>query len=59
MTVTQNYKFAKFGPKTEMCFNFYEIWHSQPIEHANYQYNTCQFLERSHDYWLRMIIGLE
>ena len=21
-----NYKFAKFGPKTEMCFNFHEIW---------------------------------
>ena len=36
----QNYKFAKFGPKTEVFSNFYEIWHSQQIEHANYEYNT-------------------
>ena len=26
MTLIQNYKFAKYGPKAEMCFNFYEIW---------------------------------
>ena len=26
MTLTQNYKFAKFSPKTEMRANFYEIW---------------------------------
>ena len=32
----QNYKFVKFGPKTEMCSNFYEIWHLEQIEHANY-----------------------
>ena len=57
MTLTQNYKFAKFGPKTEIFSNFYEIWHSQQIEHANYEYNTRQCLERSRDYWLRMIIG--
>ena len=25
----QNYKFAKFGPKTEVFSKFYEIWHSQ------------------------------
>ena len=25
-TLTQNYKFTKFGPKTEMCSNFYKIW---------------------------------
>ena len=31
MTFSQNYKFAKFGPKTEMWTNFYEIWHSQSI----------------------------
>ena len=37
MTLIQNYKFAKFGLITEMCFNFYEIWHSQQIEHANYE----------------------
>ena len=36
----QNYKFAIFGPKTEVFSNFYEIWHSQQIEHANYEYNT-------------------
>ena len=38
MTLTQNYKFAKFGPKTEMWPNFYEIWHLKQIEHANYEY---------------------
>ena len=32
--------------------NFYEIWHLQQIEHANYEYYTCQCLERLHDYWL-------
>ena len=56
MTLNQNYKFAKVGPKTEIFSNFYEIWQLQQIEHANYEYNTCQYLERSHDYWLRMII---
>ena len=57
MALTQNYKFAKSGPKTEIVSNFYEIWHSQQIEQANYEYNTRQCLERSRDYWLRMIIG--
>ena len=55
----QNYKFAKFGPKTEIFSNFYEIWHSQQIEHANYEYNTRQCLKCSRDYWLRMFIGSE
>ena len=36
MTLTQNYKFVKFGPKTEMCYNFHEIWNLEQIEHANY-----------------------
>ena len=27
------------------------------MEHANYEYNTQHGLERSRDYWLRMIIG--
>ena len=49
MTLTQNYKIAKFGPKTEILSNFY-IWHSQQIELANYEYNTRQCLERSRDY---------
>ena len=57
MTLTQNYKFAKFGLKTEIFSNFYEICYSQQIEHANYKYNTRQCLERSRDYRLRMIIG--
>ena len=26
MNLTQKKKFAKFGPKTEMCSNFHEIW---------------------------------
>ena len=48
---------GKFRPNTEICSNFYKIWHSQQIEHANYEYNTGQCLERSRNYWLRMIIG--
>ena len=32
---------------------------SQQIEHAYYEYNTPQCLERSHDYRLRMIVGSE
>ena len=40
MSLTQNYKFAKFGLKTEIFTKFYEIWHSQQIKHANYEYNT-------------------
>ena len=43
--------------QTEMCSNFYEIWHSQQVEHANYEYNTRKCLERLRDYWIRMIIG--
>ena len=38
---------------------FAPIWHSQQTEHANYEYNTRHCLERSCDYWLRMIIGSE
>ena len=59
MTLNQNYKFAKFGPKTEISSNFYEIWHSRQIQHANYEYNTHQWLEHPRDYCLRMIIGSE
>ena len=40
MTLTQNYKYAKFGLKTEMCSNVYDIWHLVQIEHANYEYST-------------------
>ena len=47
MTLTQNYKFVKFCPKTKIFSNFYEIWHSQQIERANYEYNTLQCLKRS------------
>ena len=59
MTLTQNYKFVKLDPKTEMYSNFYEILYSQQIDHANYEHNTRQCLERSLDYWPRMIIGSE
>ena len=34
MALTQNYKFAKFGLETEICSDFYEIWHSEQIKHA-------------------------
>ena len=27
MTLTQSHQFAKFGPKTEMCSNFCDIWY--------------------------------
>ena len=50
---------GKYGSNTEICFDFCEIWHSQQIEHAHYEYNTRQCLERSRDYWLRMIVGSE
>ena len=40
MALTQNYKFAKFGPKTEISSNFGEIWHLEQMEHANYKYST-------------------
>ena len=50
---------AKFGHKTEICSNFYEIWHSYQIEHyeynTNYEYNTHQCLEGSRDYLLRIV----
>ena len=36
----KNYNFANFGPKTEMCSNFYEIWHLEQIEHATCEYST-------------------
>ena len=40
MTLMQNYKFAKSGPKRKMCSNLYEIWHLEHMEHANYEYIT-------------------
>ena len=33
------------------------IFTLKQIEHANYEYNTRQCLERLRDFWLRMIIG--
>ena len=59
MALTQNYKFAKFGSKTEMSFNFYKVWHSKQIEHANYEHITRQCLERLRNYCLRIIIDSE
>ena len=50
MILSQNYRFWQIGPNTEICSDFYEIWHSQQIEHANYEYNTHQCLKRSRDY---------
>ena len=31
---------CEIWPQTEMCSNFYEIWHLKQIEHANYKYST-------------------
>ena len=50
---------GKCGSNTEICYNFYEIWHSQQMERSNYKYNTHKFLKRWRDYWNRMIIGSE
>ena len=49
---------GKFGYNTKIFSSFYEIWCSQQIKHAYYEY-TCQCLEHSHDYRLRMITGSE
>ena len=35
---------CKIWSKTKIFSNFYEIWLSQQIEHANYEYNTRQCL---------------
>ena len=35
---------GKFGPSTEICFDFLDIWHSQQIEHANYEYKESHWL---------------
>ena len=37
MSLTKNYKSVKFGPKSEKCYNFYEICLLEQIENANYQ----------------------
>ena len=37
MVLTQNYKFAKFGPKTKMRSNFHEVCQLEQIEHANHE----------------------
>ena len=34
------------------------MWVSAWFITAHYEYNTHHCLEHSHDYWLRMIIGL-
>ena len=39
--------------------NFYEIWRSEQIEHANYEYNTRQCLDHPRDYWLIVVISSE
>ena len=31
---------CKILSKAEMCFNLYEIWHLEQIEHVNYEYST-------------------
>ena len=59
MTLIQNYKFVKFCPETEICSYFYEIWDSQQMEYANYEYYNRQYLQRSLNYCLKRIIGSE
>ena len=43
-SLNRKLKFMKSGPKTEMCFNFYEIWHLEQIEHSDYEYITWSWL---------------
>ena len=43
-------------PSTQIGSNFYEMLHSQQMEHANYGYNTRYGLERSRVNCLRMIV---
>ena len=35
---------GRFGLKIAMGSTFYEIWHLVQIEHANYEYNTWNWL---------------
>ena len=37
---TKLHIWANFGPKTEICYHFYKIWHSEQIKEANYKYTT-------------------
>ena len=39
--------------------DFCEISRTEQIEHAYYEYITCQCLEHLHDYRLRIIVGSE
>ena len=44
---------GKLGPNAETCSDLYKIQHPLQIEHASYEYNTCQCLERLRNYrWL-------
>ena len=33
-------KLGRFGLKIEISSNFYDIWHSVQMKHANYEYGT-------------------
>ena len=50
MTLTENQKFAKFCPKTKISSNFYEIWHLEQIEHADYKENYFELMVSTQDY---------
>ena len=50
MILTENQTFAKFGPKTELCPNFYEIWHLEQIEHADYEDSYFELMVSVQDY---------
>ena len=42
-------KLRNLGPKLR-CFNFYEIWHLEQVEHPNYDYSNWNWL-----YWPKII----
>ena len=50
---------ANLVPALKFAPIFNKIWHSQQIEHANYDYNTRQCPERLRHYRLRVIVGSE
>ena len=41
---------GKLGPNTEICSDFYEIWHSRQIDCANYEYRDLAWLLAQNDY---------
>ena len=48
---------ANFVPPLQFAPIFMKFCTHKKMEHVSYEYNTRLGLERSRDYWLKMIIG--